>query len=112
MAFVMCFIGVILFSIMMVWSFNASVEQARRALNITDIPWLDKTCGITNAADGSEDDEIHCFKQHGPASGGRLLLKQARENTEIDALIPEEIDIEEDAGNGYESDVSLEWNVM
>uniref|UniRef100_A0A915EMH7 Uncharacterized protein n=1 Tax=Ditylenchus dipsaci TaxID=166011 RepID=A0A915EMH7_9BILA len=71
-----------------------------------------KTCGITNAADGSEDDEIHCFKQHGPASGGRLLLKQARENTEIDALIPEEIDIEEDAGNGYESDVSLEWNVM
>uniref|UniRef100_A0A915DPB9 DDE-1 domain-containing protein n=1 Tax=Ditylenchus dipsaci TaxID=166011 RepID=A0A915DPB9_9BILA len=66
-----------------------------------------KTC-----ADGSEDDEIHCFKQHGPASGGRLLLKQARENTEIDALIPEEIDIEEDAGNGYESDVSLEWNVM
>uniref|UniRef100_A0A915EKL6 Uncharacterized protein n=1 Tax=Ditylenchus dipsaci TaxID=166011 RepID=A0A915EKL6_9BILA len=57
-----------------------------------------KTCGITNAADGSEDDEIHCFKQHGPASGGRLLLKQARENTEIDALIPEEIDIEEDAG--------------
>lgn len=42
MAFVMCFIGVILFSIMMVWSFNASVEQARRALNISDIPWLDK----------------------------------------------------------------------
>uniref|UniRef100_A0A915D8F0 Uncharacterized protein n=1 Tax=Ditylenchus dipsaci TaxID=166011 RepID=A0A915D8F0_9BILA len=56
--------------------------------------------------------EKKTFSQHGPASGGRLLLKQARENTEIDALIPEEIDIEEDAGNGYESDVSLEWNVM
>ncbi|KAI1727444.1 myelin proteolipid protein (PLP or lipophilin) domain-containing protein [Ditylenchus destructor] len=42
MAFVMCFIGVVLFAIMMVWSFNASVEQVRRALNITDIPWLDK----------------------------------------------------------------------
>lgn len=42
MAFVMCFIGVVLFAIMMVWSFNGSVEQVRRALNITDIPWLDK----------------------------------------------------------------------
>uniref|UniRef100_A0A915CNQ1 Uncharacterized protein n=1 Tax=Ditylenchus dipsaci TaxID=166011 RepID=A0A915CNQ1_9BILA len=42
----------------------------------------------------------------------KTATKQARENTEIDALIPEEIDIEEDAGNGYESDVSLEWNVM
>uniref|UniRef100_A0A915DHN8 Transposase n=1 Tax=Ditylenchus dipsaci TaxID=166011 RepID=A0A915DHN8_9BILA len=29
-----------------------------------------KTCGITNALDGSEDDLIHCFKQHGPASNG------------------------------------------
>ncbi|KAH7718882.1 Myelin proteolipid protein PLP [Aphelenchoides avenae] len=42
MAFAMCCIGVVMFSIMMVWSFNATVEQARRALNITDIPWLDK----------------------------------------------------------------------
>lgn len=42
MAFVMCVIGVILFAIMMVWSFNASIEQARRALDIDNIPWLDK----------------------------------------------------------------------
>lgn len=42
MAFVMCVIGVILFAIMMIWSFNASIEQARRALNIDNIPWLDK----------------------------------------------------------------------
>lgn len=42
MAFVMCFIGVILFSIMMVWSFNASVEQVKRAFYLSNIPWLDK----------------------------------------------------------------------
>lgn len=41
-AFVMCFVGVIMFAIMMVFSFNASVEQARRALEISNIPWLDK----------------------------------------------------------------------
>ncbi|KAI6196896.1 hypothetical protein M3Y94_01162100 [Aphelenchoides besseyi] len=41
-AFVMCFIGVIMFAIMMIFSFNASVEQARRALEINNIPWLDK----------------------------------------------------------------------
>uniref|UniRef100_A0A914EJD3 Uncharacterized protein n=2 Tax=Acrobeloides nanus TaxID=290746 RepID=A0A914EJD3_9BILA len=42
MAFVMCVIGVILFAITMVWSFNASIEQAKRALEIENIPWLDK----------------------------------------------------------------------
>uniref|UniRef100_A0AC34QQ47 Tetraspanin n=1 Tax=Panagrolaimus sp. JU765 TaxID=591449 RepID=A0AC34QQ47_9BILA len=42
MAFVMCIVGVIMFAIMMIWSFNASVEQARRALDITNIPWLER----------------------------------------------------------------------
>lgn len=42
MAFVMCVVGVIMFAIMMIWSFNASVEQARRALDITNIPWLER----------------------------------------------------------------------
>uniref|UniRef100_A0A7E4VI99 MARVEL domain-containing protein n=1 Tax=Panagrellus redivivus TaxID=6233 RepID=A0A7E4VI99_PANRE len=42
MAFVMCTIGVIMFAIMMIWSFNASVEQARRALDIVDIPYLSR----------------------------------------------------------------------
>lgn len=41
-AFTMCFIGVSLFTFTMIWSFNASVEQIRRILNITNIPWLDK----------------------------------------------------------------------
>ncbi|EYB87556.1 hypothetical protein Y032_0260g513 [Ancylostoma ceylanicum] len=42
MATLLCFIGVILFSIMMTWGFNATVEQTRRSLRIQDWPWLDK----------------------------------------------------------------------
>jgi hypothetical protein len=42
MAFMMCLIGVILFATMMIWSFNATIEQARRALDITNIPWLEQ----------------------------------------------------------------------
>ncbi|KAL3995163.1 Myelin proteolipid protein (PLP or lipophilin) family protein [Acanthocheilonema viteae] len=38
----MCGIGVILFTLVMTWAFNASVEQARRTLNVENIPWLDK----------------------------------------------------------------------
>lgn len=38
----LCFIGVILFSTMMTWGFNATVEQTRRSLRIQDWPWLDK----------------------------------------------------------------------
>ncbi|PAV74299.1 hypothetical protein WR25_10388 [Diploscapter pachys] len=42
MAFLMCCLGVILFCIMMTWAFNATAEQTRRVLEITDWPWLDK----------------------------------------------------------------------
>ncbi|VDO59718.1 unnamed protein product [Onchocerca flexuosa] len=38
----MCGIGVILFTLVMTWAFNASVEQARRMLNTDNLPWLDK----------------------------------------------------------------------
>ncbi|KAL7073191.1 hypothetical protein ACQ4LE_007554 [Meloidogyne hapla] len=37
-----------------------------------------KVCGITNAADGTEDNEINCFKPDGPVPNGRELLRQAR----------------------------------
>uniref|UniRef100_A0A915CVP1 Uncharacterized protein n=1 Tax=Ditylenchus dipsaci TaxID=166011 RepID=A0A915CVP1_9BILA len=67
-----------------------------------------ETCGITNALDGSEDDSIHCFKQHGPASNGRILLQQAREDADVEMLPLKEIDEYEDQENGYESDVSIE----
>uniref|UniRef100_A0A0M3HN04 MARVEL domain-containing protein n=1 Tax=Ascaris lumbricoides TaxID=6252 RepID=A0A0M3HN04_ASCLU len=42
MATLLCAVGVSLFAIMMAWSFNASVEQFRRALNTDSLPWLDK----------------------------------------------------------------------
>ncbi|WKX96808.1 hypothetical protein Q1695_012894 [Nippostrongylus brasiliensis] len=42
MATLLCFIGVILFSIMMTWGSNATAEQTRRILRIQDWPWLDK----------------------------------------------------------------------
>jgi hypothetical protein len=45
-----------------------------------------KTCGITNAIDGSEDDSIHCFKPNGPVPSGRLLLQRAREDIENEEL--------------------------
>ncbi|EJW80183.1 hypothetical protein WUBG_08908 [Wuchereria bancrofti] len=38
----MCGIGVILFTLVMTWAFNASVEQARRLLNVENLPWLAK----------------------------------------------------------------------
>lgn len=36
----MCTIGVILFTLVMTWAFNATVEQARRILNVENLPWL------------------------------------------------------------------------
>ncbi|ETN77385.1 hypothetical protein NECAME_11084 [Necator americanus] len=42
MATLLCFIGVILFSTMMTWGFNATAEQIRRSLRIQHLPWLDK----------------------------------------------------------------------
>ncbi|KJH44614.1 myelin proteolipid protein [Dictyocaulus viviparus] len=42
MATFLCFIGVILFAIMMTWGFNATIEQMRRSSELRDIPLLDK----------------------------------------------------------------------
>lgn len=36
----MCGIGVILFTLVMTWAFNASVEQTGRILNVENLPWL------------------------------------------------------------------------
>uniref|UniRef100_A0A915DPX5 HTH CENPB-type domain-containing protein n=1 Tax=Ditylenchus dipsaci TaxID=166011 RepID=A0A915DPX5_9BILA len=43
-----------------------------------------------------------------PASNGRILLQQAREDADVEMLPLEEIDEYEDQENGYESDVSIE----
>jgi hypothetical protein len=63
-------------------------------------------CGITVSTDGSEDDHIHCFKEHGPVPEGRELLKKARHECESITL-DEEIDAEQD-DNDYDSDASIE----
>ena len=34
------------------------------------------TCGLTNAMDGSQDDEIHCLKADQLCAKGRALLKE------------------------------------
>uniref|UniRef100_A0A914HJW5 DDE-1 domain-containing protein n=1 Tax=Globodera rostochiensis TaxID=31243 RepID=A0A914HJW5_GLORO len=73
-----------------------------------------KTCGITNAFDGSEDGEIHCFKEDGPVPNGMLRLQQAREMAKFDFLAEgiaglfEEVDVEQDEENGFVSDGSVE----
>uniref|UniRef100_A0A914H4G4 Brinker DNA-binding domain-containing protein n=1 Tax=Globodera rostochiensis TaxID=31243 RepID=A0A914H4G4_GLORO len=73
-----------------------------------------KTCGITNAFDGSEDGEIHCFKEDGPVPNGKIRLQQAREMAEFDILAEgiaglfEEVDVEQDEENGFISDGSVE----
>jgi hypothetical protein len=43
-AFLLCLTGVILFTTMMTWAFNATIEMVRRTLYITDMAWLDKVC--------------------------------------------------------------------
>lgn len=63
-----------------------------------------KSCGITNALDGSEDDKIHCFKGHGPIPTGFIRLQKARQDELDSKLIGliEEIDLDEDLENGYD----------
>ncbi|KAM3616613.1 uncharacterized protein V6R79_020854 [Siganus canaliculatus] len=39
-----------------------------------------KVCGLTVAADGSEDHLIHCFKEGEPCASGRKLLAEARQS--------------------------------
>uniref|UniRef100_A0A914IDU3 Chromo domain-containing protein n=1 Tax=Globodera rostochiensis TaxID=31243 RepID=A0A914IDU3_GLORO len=65
------------------------------------------TCGITNAFDGSEDGEIHCFKEDGPVPNGMIRLQQAREMAEFHILAEGiagqfvEVDLEQDEENGF-----------
>ena len=51
-----------------------------------------KSCAITVAPDGSEDNQIGCFKPTGPLEGGRTLLQERREA----AVAAAEADVFED----------------
>jgi hypothetical protein len=70
-----------------------------------------KVCGITTAADGSEDEQIHCFKDDGPIPSGRALLSKCREErdaAEIQALLDE---IDNEQGDDHEIDYSSDNSI-
>uniref|UniRef100_A0A914DMW1 DDE-1 domain-containing protein n=1 Tax=Acrobeloides nanus TaxID=290746 RepID=A0A914DMW1_9BILA len=85
------------------------IVEAWKGLSNECIAKSFKACGITNAVDGSEDDEIHCFKANGAIPSGRILLQQARLAKETDSLMNlfDEVDLLQDEENGYLSDTSL-----
>ena len=64
-------------------------------------------CGITNAVDGSQDDEIHCFKD---SPTGRSLLKESRASYEnkVFTKVTEEEEVEDIANNSDDS-IELEF---
>lgn len=84
------------------------IYEAWQSLSKEAVASSFKACGIINTIDGSEDDSIHCFKQNGQVPNGRQMLREARANAEVEAVIVEEIDQDEDVENGYESDVSID----
>ncbi len=68
-------------------------------------------CGVSNALDGSEDDQIHCFKPDGPCSAGRELLAAemaALLNSQEVTVVhnEEDEDRNQNRENGCESDAS------
>lgn len=66
-----------------------------------------KGCGLTTALDGSEDDEIHCFKSHRPIPTGVELLQHTRTESVLDKLV-QQIEIEEKQDEtGYDTDASV-----
>uniref|UniRef100_A0A914LFE0 Uncharacterized protein n=1 Tax=Meloidogyne incognita TaxID=6306 RepID=A0A914LFE0_MELIC len=65
----------------------------------------------TTATDGSEDDQIHCFKPEGEIPTGLdTLRKERNENNFLEMIdLIEEIDLIQDEENGILSDDSLEF---
>jgi hypothetical protein len=86
-------------------SFRGGTSSPGRLASLS-IP-VHSDCGITLCYDGSEDDEIHCFKPHGSVPGGRVLLRDEREAA-APCSMKEVPDEEEDENNGYISDNSLQ----
>ncbi|MCP4473195.1 MAG: hypothetical protein GY821_01185 [Gammaproteobacteria bacterium] len=80
--------------------------KSRESLSLELIKASFKYCGISNAIDGSEDDDIHCFKPTGPCPMGWEILKEKMkdilENDDIQVINP----LEEMPENSYLSDES------
>ena len=73
-----------------------------------------KSCGITNALDGSEDDLIHVFKPDGELPNRLQALKDARANRQTDDLAEQinQIDLNQDEENGYVDNEPLKIDVI
>ena len=70
-----------------------------------------KSCGLTVALDGSEDDHIHCFKEDQPCHSGLARIKtvqhaiaQSRERDPFDGIT--ESDVEDAAPDNLVTDES------
>lgn len=70
-----------------------------------------KGCGLTNALDGTEDNQIHCFKSTGSMPNGFQALHETRAQNQAGemAQLLEEIDLAEDENSEYDSDYSLDF---
>lgn len=62
-----------------------------------------KVCGITVAADGTEDDMVHCLKAGQPCAAGKDVLQQARVTEAVVAM-----EEEEDEGETFENENLIE----
>ena len=58
-----------------------------------------KSCGLTVALDGSEDDRIHCFKKNQPCHSGLARIKavqpattQSRESDHFDGITDSDVE--------------------
>ena len=71
-----------------------------------------KGCGLTTALDGSDDDQIHCFKPDGPIQNGCELLQQKRAEVEMIDLIEQVYIEEEEEAFGYDSDESVDFEIV
>uniref|UniRef100_A0A915DNF7 Uncharacterized protein n=1 Tax=Ditylenchus dipsaci TaxID=166011 RepID=A0A915DNF7_9BILA len=73
------------------------------------ISWESQNCRVTVFLDRSEDNLIHCFKEHGQVPQRRSMLQDARAWLEVERWEAEEIDPDQDEENGYLSDDSFDF---
>jgi len=62
-----------------------------------------KSCALTVATDGSEDDEIHCLKEDQPCYPAMEILKMARITNQFESL-----DIGDDEEEDENNEVMIE----
>ncbi len=61
-----------------------------------------KVCGLTLAADGKDNDLIHCFKEGQPCAAGREMLAWARQREMAGVEEGEMVEMEEEENDSEE----------